>query len=78
MVRARRDIIWPVLAVVMNADASRRINVDAEAGVKLDWAIWASMGLFVLYPRPRLPSPLTLRQSRLPPGMLMSRKSVLR
>jgi hypothetical protein len=35
-------------AVVMNADASRGVNVDAEAGVKLDWAIWAGIGMFVV------------------------------
>jgi hypothetical protein len=35
-------------AVVMNADASRRIDVEADAGVKLDWAIWAGLGMFVV------------------------------
>ena len=35
-------------AVVMNADASRGINADADAGVKLDWAIWAGLGMFVV------------------------------
>lgn len=35
-------------AVVMNADAARDIDVEADAGVKLDWAIWAGIGLFVV------------------------------
>jgi hypothetical protein len=35
-------------AVVMNADAARGINVEADAGVKLDWAIWAALGMFVV------------------------------
>ena len=35
-------------AVVMNADAARGIDVDADAGVKLDWVIWAGLGMFVV------------------------------
>ncbi len=35
-------------AVVMNADASRGIDVEADAGVKLGWAIWAGLGMFVV------------------------------
>ena len=35
-------------AVIMNADAARGIDVEADAGVKLDWAIWAGLGLFVV------------------------------
>jgi hypothetical protein len=35
-------------AVVMNADAARNIDVEADAGVKLGWAIWAGLGLFVV------------------------------
>ena len=35
-------------AVVMNADASRGIDVKADAGVKLGWAIWAGLGMFVV------------------------------
>jgi hypothetical protein len=35
-------------AVVMNADGARGIDVDADAGVKLDWAIWAGLGMFVV------------------------------
>jgi hypothetical protein len=35
-------------AVVMNADAARGINVEADAGVKLGWAIWAGLGMFVV------------------------------
>ncbi len=35
-------------AVVMNADAGRRIDVEADAGVKLAWVIWAGLGMFVV------------------------------
>lgn len=35
-------------AVVMNADASRGIDVEADVGVKLDWAIWPGLGMFVV------------------------------
>ena len=35
-------------AVVMNADAARAIDVEADVGVKLDWAIWAGLGIFVV------------------------------
>jgi hypothetical protein len=35
-------------AVVMNVDAARGIDVEADAGVKLDWAIWAGLGMFVV------------------------------
>jgi hypothetical protein len=35
-------------AVVMNADAGRGIDVEADAGVKLGWAIWAGLGMFVV------------------------------
>jgi hypothetical protein len=37
---------WTV--VVMNADAARGIDVEADAGVKLDWAIWAGLGMLVV------------------------------
>jgi hypothetical protein len=37
---------WTV--VVMNADAARGIDVKADAGVKLDWAIWAGLGMLVV------------------------------
>jgi hypothetical protein len=32
----------------MNADAARVIDVEADAGVKLDWAIWAGLGMFLV------------------------------
>ena len=35
-------------AVVMNADAGRGIDVKADAGVKLGWAIWAGLGMLVV------------------------------
>jgi hypothetical protein len=35
-------------AVVMNVDAVRGIDVEADVGVKLDWAIWAGLGMFVV------------------------------
>jgi hypothetical protein len=35
-------------AVVMNADGSRGIDVEADAGVKIDWAIWAGLGMLVV------------------------------
>jgi hypothetical protein len=35
-------------AVVMNADASRGVDVEADAGVKLGWAIWAGLGMFAV------------------------------
>jgi hypothetical protein len=37
-----------VASVVMNADAARGIDVEADAGIKLDWAIWAGLGMFVV------------------------------
>jgi hypothetical protein len=35
-------------AVVMNADAARGVDVEADAGVELDWAIWAGLGMFLV------------------------------
>lgn len=35
-------------AVVMNADAARGIDVEADAGVKLGWVIWVGLGLLVI------------------------------
>jgi hypothetical protein len=35
-------------AVVMNSDAARGIDVEADAGVKLDWAIWAGLGMLAV------------------------------
>ena len=37
---------WTV--VVMNADGGREIDVEAAVGVKLDWAIWPGIGMFLL------------------------------
>jgi hypothetical protein len=35
-------------AVVMNTDAARGIDVEADAGVKLGWAIWAGLGMLAV------------------------------
>jgi hypothetical protein len=35
-------------AVVMNADAAPGVDVEADAGVKLGWAIWAGLGMLVI------------------------------
>ncbi len=35
-------------AVVMNADATRGVDVEANAAVKLDWVIWVGLGMFVV------------------------------
>jgi hypothetical protein len=35
-------------AVVMNANAARGIDVEADVGVKLGWAIWAGLGMLVV------------------------------
>jgi hypothetical protein len=35
-------------AVVMNADASRGVSADAEAGVKIDWLIWVGLGILLV------------------------------
>jgi len=35
-------------AVVMNANAARGVDVEADVGVKLGWAIWAGLGMFVV------------------------------
>jgi len=48
-----QSLIWDAkfgrwTAVVMNPDAARGIDVEADAGVKLDWAIWAGLGMFVV------------------------------
>jgi hypothetical protein len=37
---------WTV--VVMNADAARGIDVEANVGVKVDWAVWVGLGLLVV------------------------------
>lgn len=35
-------------AVIMNADAARGVAVEADAAVKLGWAIWAGLGMLVV------------------------------
>jgi hypothetical protein len=35
-------------AVVMNANAARDIDVEADVGIKLGWVIWAGLGMLVL------------------------------
>lgn len=37
---------WTI--VVMNADAGRPIAVEADAGLKIGWAIWAGLGALLL------------------------------
>lgn len=37
---------WTVVA--MNAAGGRGIDVEADVGVKLDWAIWAGLGMLVV------------------------------
>jgi hypothetical protein len=49
----KQEVSWDAefgrwTAVVMNADGARGINVEADAGVKLSWAIWAGLGMFVI------------------------------
>lgn len=48
-----RSLAWDAdfgrwTAVVMNADGARGIDVEADAGVKLGWAIWAGIAMFAL------------------------------
>jgi hypothetical protein len=48
-----QELVWDAefgkwTAVVMNADAARGVAVEADAGVKLGWAIWAGLGMFVV------------------------------
>jgi hypothetical protein len=49
----KRALTWDAefgrwTAVVMNADGTRGIDVEANAGVKLGWALWAGLGMFVV------------------------------
>lgn len=37
---------WAV--VVMNADGSRGIDIEAKAGVKVNWVIWAGLGMLLV------------------------------
>jgi hypothetical protein len=48
-----RQVDWDVESgswsiVVMNADASRDVAVEASAAVKLDWLIWVAIALIVI------------------------------
>ena len=48
-----RTVAWDAefgrwTAVVMNANGARGIDVEAEAGIKLDWVIWAGLGIFAI------------------------------
>ena len=38
--------VWS--AVVMNADASRAVSVEADVGVKIDWLLWVGIGLAIV------------------------------
>jgi hypothetical protein len=47
-----RELTWDAefgswTAVVMNADADRGVDVETDVGVKLNWAIWAGLGMVV-------------------------------
>jgi hypothetical protein len=37
---------WAIVA--MNADGARGLNLEADAGVKVGWAIWAGLVLFIV------------------------------
>ena len=48
-----QELIWDAesgrwTVVVMNADASRGIEVEAVAGIKVDWAVWVGVGVLVI------------------------------
>jgi hypothetical protein len=38
--------VWS--AVVMNADASRGVSVEADVGVEIDWLLWVGIGLAIV------------------------------
>jgi hypothetical protein len=48
-----QSLVWDAefgrwTAVLMNADGTRGVTVDADAGIKLGWALWAGLGLLVV------------------------------
>jgi len=48
-----QSLVWDAefgrwTAVVMNADANRGVDVEADVGVKLGWAIWVGLGLLLV------------------------------
>jgi hypothetical protein len=48
-----QELVWDAefgrwTMVVMNLDAAQGVGVEADAGVKLDWAIWAGIGMLVV------------------------------
>jgi hypothetical protein len=50
--RGDQSLTWDVefgrwTAVVVNADASRGVAVEADVGVKIGWGIWVGVGLIV-------------------------------
>lgn len=49
----QQELIWDAdfgrwTAVVMNADGARGIDIEVDAGVKLDWAVWVGAGILVV------------------------------
>jgi hypothetical protein len=51
--RGTQELVWDAdfgrwSAVVMNADGSRGVSVEADAGIKIGWLIWVGLGLFLI------------------------------
>ena len=51
--RGEQSVTWDAefgrwAVVVMNADGSRGIDIEAKAGVKVSWVIWAGIGMLVV------------------------------